>query len=156
MALDGIVETFALDGEGAGVVVEFSVHQQDRRFDLIRETERRHVVVHFRSLPVGAFLRLEAEWREGSVVGSAPRDACAEQARMREEVGRHECAVTVATHSNTGAVTDPFFCEMADGGVCIQVELRDELVVGFLVALAHDGHFCVVEYRISLRGPVDR
>ena len=42
MPFQRVVESLALDGEGAGVVIRFAVDEEDRLFDLIGVIKRRH------------------------------------------------------------------------------------------------------------------
>ncbi len=57
MSFDGVVHPFALNREGAGVIVHFSMYEQQGCRDLIGIIEGAHVEVQLRVLPVAAGLR---------------------------------------------------------------------------------------------------
>src|SRR5688500_18844055 len=104
VTFDRIVQPFTLYRECSGVIISITMDQQQRGFDLLRETERRHIEINLRRFPVRSFLGLEPKRSQCSVVSAAPGNTCLKQFRMCEQVSRHECAITVTTHRNPVAV----------------------------------------------------
>ncbi len=136
-ALDRLEQPLRLDREGAGVGVVGSVHEQDRRADLVRVTERRDLVVDPGRFPEAAPLGLEAERRQGAVVGAAAGDPGGEEVRMRQQVRRHEGAVAVAGHGHPGRVDHAEFGEPADMRCRGRADLLD---VGVILGLGVADH----------------
>src|ERR1700721_4671008 len=60
LALERRIKALALDWIGARIVVRLAMDQQNRRLDLIRIAERRHIEVQLRILPVSPLLVLES------------------------------------------------------------------------------------------------
>ena len=106
---DGLIHAFALDREGAGIVVRHAVNQQDRMLDLIRIHEWGNLQVHLRGFPQGAPLALEAERGQGAVISAATGHASPEQVAMGEQVGGHKRAITVAPYSHPATVGNAHF-----------------------------------------------
>src|ERR1700694_870440 len=71
VALYCLIEPFALNRKGPGIVVGHAMDQQNGMLDLVRMHERRDFDVHLRSLPQRAALTLESEGSQCPVVGSA-------------------------------------------------------------------------------------
>lgn len=113
---DGLVEAFALHGEGAGVVVLGAVEEEDGGFDFVGVGEGAHAEVGLGRLPEGARLGLETEGREGAVVGSGAGDAGAEEIGVCEKVGSHEGAVGMPAHGDASALRHAQLHDLLDSG----------------------------------------
>src|SRR5688572_26791067 len=144
MSLDCIKQAFGLNREGAWVVIGITMNQQQRCFYFVRKAEWRHVIINFRSFPIGSFLTLKSERGKRPVVCSAAGNTGFEQLRMCEQVSCHKRTVTVASDGYPVAVTNTSFCHGLDSGMRIQVKLGDEVIVWFLPAFTNYWHLCVI------------
>ena len=98
--LEGVEEATALDGEGPRVGIPFAVDEEDGLVHLVGMAEGGELHVDLGRLPESASLPLEAEGREGAVVGPRSGDARGEEVRVGQEVGRHEGPVGMAAHAH--------------------------------------------------------
>ena len=119
MTFNGIEHSFTLDGIGAGIIIHFTMDQQDRCFDLVGMAEGTHGIIEFRCLPVSAVLVLKSKWCKRTVIGTAACQSGFKKIGMRQQVGSHECTVTVSAYSNPVAVTHTQVSQFING--CFRV-----------------------------------
>ncbi len=150
MALERHVHAFRLNRERARVVVELTVDQEQRLLDLVRVVKRRHLRVHIRRFPEGARFVLKTKRRQRAVVGAAAGHAGRKDVRVREQVRRHERAVTVAADADARAIRNAFIHRKVHGRLRAGHKLLDVGVVGRLTR-ADDGHRRPVKHRVTLR-----
>ncbi len=148
-ALDRGEQPLRVDRKRPRVVVGLSMRHEDRLVDAVRVHEGRHPQVDVPSLPERALLVLEAERGERAVVGTAARDAGAEQVGMGQQVRRHERAVTVTAHPDPIGIGDAGVDHGFHGGAGVHHQLLHIVVVRRVAA--DDRHFRVVEHGIPLR-----
>src|SRR5574343_48885 len=84
VALNCGKQSFAIDGIGAGIIVGFSVNQQNGSFNFVGITERTHLKVQFRCLAVCSVFILESKWSKGSVISTASGYSCFKPVGMRQ------------------------------------------------------------------------
>ena len=124
------------------------MHQENRILDLVGKKERRHGLVHLRHFPERAPLALKTERRQRAVVRAALREPGAEEPRMREQIRRHERAVTMTADADAIAIADAHLHHLVDRRFGAGDELLDIMIVGSL-ARADDRHRRIVEDRVS-------
>ena len=156
VTLQRLVEAFALDREGTGVVVQFTMNEQQGTAQLISIHERRHGVVHFRSFPVSTGFCLEAERSQSTVVRTATSDTRLEQLGMGQQVTGHETAIRVTTYTYTFRVAHAHVGNYLDGCFGVHNQLFDVCVVRFLVFGTYNRHFHIFHHAITLCYPENR
>src|SRR5581483_12145844 len=127
-----------------------AMNQQHRRPDLIRIPERRHLRINVLSFPERSPFRLKAKWSQSPVISPALRNPGMEQIRMRQQIGGHECAITMAEYSNAIAIDDSHFDRLIDSGPRVHLELLNVSII-HRVRIAYDWHRGIIQQRVPVQ-----